>query len=135
MDSMGIIESPEIKVSLLLLRDSLLTFSGLANASVRKKSIKRRFKFSSVDCLRHKIFMSVDYCLWWHMDKFVHFQEKFVTTADTARYFSDIESTGFNNYEQLEQIQHTFLTIIKNQVKVKGVIFYYGGDTMQRPSS
>jgi hypothetical protein len=42
--------------------------------------------------------------------------------------------TEFDNYEQFEQIQLSFVSIIKHQVMAKGEIFYYGDDTLQRPS-
>lgn len=69
------------------------------------------------------------------MDKFVQFQEIFGMAEDIKRYFSDIEKTEFDNYEQFEQIQHTFVNIIKNEVMAKDGIFYYGDDTLQSPRS
>ena len=95
----------------------------------------RIFELSSVSCVPQKTAMSADYCLLWHMEKFIHFQEKFVTGEDIRRYFSGMVQTEFDNYEQFEQIQLSFVSIIKHQVMAKGGIFYYGDDTLQSPSS
>ena len=90
---------------------------------------------SPLGCVRQNKKVFADYCLLWHLEKFVYFQQYIEGPEDIKSYFLNIEQREFNLYEEFEHIQNMFVVIIMNDVMKKGGVFNLGNDTLQSPRS
>lgn len=132
---MGIIGSDETNKLVTVLSKALFKFSGFDKAAAMTRAQKGKINLSPVGCVRQKKKMFADYCLLWHLEKIVYFQQKFRGPEDIIRYILDIEQREFNFYEEFEHIQNTFVVIIMNDVMKKDGVFNWGNDTLQSPRS